>query len=142
MRKYCCCPCCCSAVLPLWIGRYVMLHCCYTAVVGWSLGGWWVVGAWWVAARLPPEMAEGRTKKTAPLLTGSSRRKNRPTSPCLPVCCRPCCCTAAMLYWVGWWVMGGVVGALCGCAWRVGGNPITCTCQTHLFAAVRTAGLL
>ena len=49
---------------------------------------------------------------------------------------------AELLYWVDRWVVGGrwvhwVVGA-----WRVGGNPLTNTNQTHLFAAVRTAGLL
>ena len=35
-----------SAVLPLWIGRYVLLHCCCKAVVvDWSVDEWWVVGA-------------------------------------------------------------------------------------------------
>ena len=43
---------CRTAVLPLWIGRYVLLHCyCTAVVVGWSVGGSWVVGAWCVAAR-------------------------------------------------------------------------------------------
>ena len=58
LRCHSCSAYCRTAVLPLWIGRHVLLHCCYPAVVvGWSVGGWWVVdggwvvGAWWVAAR-------------------------------------------------------------------------------------------
>ena len=36
---------CRTAVLPLWIGWYVLLHCCCTAVVvAWSVGGGWMVG--------------------------------------------------------------------------------------------------
>ena len=70
---------CCTAVLPLWIGRYVLLHCCCcAAVVGRSVGGWWVVGARWVAARSLPEMAGGRTKnKPSPVpCRGSSNLEN------------------------------------------------------------------
>ena len=60
-----------TAVLPLWIGRCLLLHCCCIAVVGWSVGGWWVAGAWWVAAHSLPEMAGGCKKNNLPaFLTG------------------------------------------------------------------------
>ena len=57
-------------MLPLWIGRYVLLHCCCTAVmVGWSMGGWWVMGGGCLVgggSLAIHEMAEGN-KTTKPV---------------------------------------------------------------------------
>ena len=54
-----------NCVLPLWVGRYVLLlHCCCTAVVG--RFGEWVVGARWVATRSLPELSGDRKKTYLP----------------------------------------------------------------------------
>ena len=107
---------CRTVVLPLWIGWYVVLHCCCTAVVeDWSVGGGCLVGAWWVTARALPRRVENYKK--VPVPPSSWHTTGVPLWCVLPYCCAAVvdwsvrsaplllhCCGIGL---VGGWVVGG-----------------------------------
>lgn len=89
---------CRNAVLPLWIGRYVLLYCC------WSVGGWWVVGARCgggslaLQDRFPRWRGFAKENELSPisyhvLKTREPTKRSSRTS----IYCRACSCAAVLL---------------------------------------------